>query len=278
MIVDHHIHLFPEACSEDPIAFAEKHFEPHWQDLVAPPGRKSLQGWASVDACLQDMDSAGVEMAWLLGWYWEQADTCRLHNAYYADILQLWPGRFNALACYHPQLVHEEGPDAWVERIWADGFIGVGELLPQVQGFDLTDHAFARVLDMIGERDGWVNFHVTEPVGRTYPGRVDTPLQPFVDLARRHPKTQFILSHLGGGIAFFLDNPVARKGLNNLFIDTAAWPLIYSESAVKAAIQLAGQKRVLYGTDYPLRVFPKLGREQQMKANRERWLSMIKPH
>ena len=90
-------------------------------------------------------------------------------------------------------------------------------------------------------------FHPAKP----YPGRVDTPLDDFVAMARDFPKTNFILAHWGGGLAW----AEASAGLRNVWFDTAASPLLYGpEVWAKAPLG-----RVLFGSDYPLALYPKTG-------------------
>ena len=265
MRIDTHVHIFPDEASEDPVAFAERYGEHHWLSLVAPKDRPSIQGWADPETCLRHMDAAGIDRVILQGWYWEHAETCAMHNRIYADILKRWPDRFSAFASFHSQML-QENPDI-VETLGGMGFCGLGELLPQVQGYAILGDTFAELMHKTTQAGFWVNFHATEPVGAKYPGRVDTPLQDFLDLAKNHPNQRIILSHLGGGLAFFAQNPSARKRSANLYFDTAAWPLIYSENALAAAINLARPKAIFYGTDYPLRSFPKQGLDRQMQLN-----------
>ena len=68
-IIDCHTHCYPPELSADPRAWAASHAEPHWAELVAPAGRRSIQGWGSLEQTLAAMDAAQVEQAVLLGWY-----------------------------------------------------------------------------------------------------------------------------------------------------------------------------------------------------------------
>ena len=264
MRVDSHIHIFPDAAAADPKGFAEEHKETHWLKLVAPASQASIQGWANAEQCLRDMDTAGIDIAVMQGWYWENGNTCAQHNKLYAEILSKWPDRFRGFACFHPGLVKQD--KMWIDSLVDQGFSGIGELLPVVQGYDFETVAFTDVLAQAERAGLWVNFHVTEPAGGKYPGHVETPLQAFVDCARAFPDLKIILSHLGGGLCFFSQNRSIRKYLRNVYYDTAAWPLIYAAEATAQAIKLAGPQ-VLYGTDYPLRTFPKRSLGAQMTSN-----------
>ena len=254
-VIDAHTHFFPESLHQDPASWAALNSEPHWSQLVAPNGKPSLQGWASEQTMLQDMDTAGVEKAVLAGWYWEQAETCRWHNEVYASLLEKHPDRFMALASCQPTA----GPESVIKDLEfarKAGFSGVGELLPQLQGFDYEDEGFRACLDFCREH-GWpILLHVTEPVGRPHSGRIDTPLQPLVDFLGCHSDISFILAHWGGLLPFFELNSVVSSKLAHVYYDTAASPLLYDSAVFALVDKTIGPNRVLYGSDYPLRIFP----------------------
>ncbi|MEM7674286.1 MAG: amidohydrolase, partial [Verrucomicrobiota bacterium] len=144
MRIDTHVHIFPESAGIDPPTFASSQGELHWLKLVAPKDRSSIQAWADPETCLRHMDSVGIDMVILQGWYWENADTCTLHNAIYAEILKKWPDRFKAFASFHPDLVREN--PACLDQILESGFSGLGELLPQAQGYMFEDPDFVKAL------------------------------------------------------------------------------------------------------------------------------------
>ncbi|MBL9207075.1 MAG: hypothetical protein JNN01_18435, partial [Opitutaceae bacterium] len=70
MVIDSHIHMYPASVFADPTAWGTAHREPWWTYCVAPPHQPTLQGWATVDDLVRDMDAAGVDRAVMLGWYW----------------------------------------------------------------------------------------------------------------------------------------------------------------------------------------------------------------
>jgi hypothetical protein len=116
---------------------------------------------------------------------------------------------------------------------------------------------FAAVLARAGEY-GWpVNLHVTDPAGMSYRGRVETPLADFVTLARRFPATNFILAHWGGLLPL-LPAHVGVGQLANMYFDTAASPLLYDADVWSRALPAIGSDRVLFGSDFPLNLYPRL--------------------
>ena len=56
-----------------------------------------------------------------------------------------------------------------------------------------------------------INFHVTEPVGHDYPGRIPTPFEDFLWLACEFPELKIILAHAGGLFPFYELNPKVKK-------------------------------------------------------------------
>jgi predicted TIM-barrel fold metal-dependent hydrolase len=249
VIVDAHVHLYPPEANQVPAAWAARHGEGHWAALTTRVRRdgRPVQGFASVDQLLRDMDAAGVTKAVLLGWYWEHHATCVLQNRFYAECVRAHPDRLAAFAAVQPTA----GEMALTEAVRAldDGLIGFGELSPHSQHFAASDATWHRLLELAARRKVPVNLHVTDPQSRPYPGRVETPLADFVDLAKAFPQTTFILAHWGGGLAWMEE----AAALPNVWFDTAASPLLYGPEVWSKA----RRERVLYGSDYPLILYPK---------------------
>lgn len=266
-VIDAHSHFFPEVMHPHPTGWARDHGETHFARLMeSGSGGSTLQGWASPEAMLRQMDAAGIDRALLLGWYWQNPDNCVWHNAAMATLLRDHPDRFLAFAACHPG-AGVEATRELLEVAGEAGFRGVGELFPQVQGFTFNHPAFGEILDFC-TRFGWpINFHVTEAAGHAYPGRVETPLQDLVYLASIHPRLDFVFSHWGGGLPFFELNPKIRAGLARVYYDTAASPLLYDPRIHPLAVQLIGPGRILWGTDFPLRVFPRQDLSAQYPAS-----------
>ncbi len=248
MIIDAHVHLYPPAVNRDPAGWAAAHGEKHWAELCLRQRKdgKPVQTFPSVDQLLRDMDAAGVAKAILLGWYWENHATCVAQNKFYADCIRAHPDRLAAFATVQPKA----GPVAFEEAVRArdDGLAGFGELSPHSQDFAIDDPVWRQILRLAAEWKVPVNLHVTDPVSRKYPGRVETPLADFVRLAKEFPATTFILAHWGGGLAW---SPEALA-LPNVWFDTAASPLLYGREVWTRA----KTDRVLFGTDYPLILYP----------------------
>ncbi len=254
-IIDGHVHLYPSEANRDPAKWAAARKETHWATLATRRRKdgSAVQGFPSMSELLRDMNAAGIRKAVLLGWYWENHATCVEHNKFYASCIKAYPTRFAAFATVHPAAGAAALDE--VRRARDTGFSGLGELSPHSQHVPLSDPIWRKLMTLAGELKMPVNLHVTDPRSKPYPGRVETPLADFIALARDFPWTNFILAHWGGGLAF---DPV-KGGMPNVYYDTAASPLLYGADVWAKAP--AG--RVLFGSDYPLVLYPKNGKEPE---------------
>ncbi len=253
-VIDVHTHLYPDEPRRDPRGWGEPRGEAHWCNCVAPTDMPSIQGWATVDTLLRDMDAAGVEKVILLGWYWENPQTCEEQNQWYARWMREHPDRIGAFAALNAT-APDAAPDA-IDRAADNGFLGIGECLPQVQGHTLRERCWTQVVEACIERDLPINLHVTEPAGHDYPGKVQTPLEDYVWLAGEYPQAKLILAHWGGLLPLFEMNPTVRRKMANVLYDTAASPLLYDKAVFRTVLDAIGPERILYGSDYPLRLYP----------------------
>ncbi|MDG0964108.1 MAG: amidohydrolase family protein [Opitutales bacterium] len=254
-MIDAHTHRYPPEVFLNPQKFAHSQGENHWLTLISPTNGNSLQGWSSREKMIADMDRASVQKAVLLGWYWENPDTCILQNDWHAEWIKEDPERFYAFATIHPSI---QNPVDELKKRQEQGFVGIGEIHLGVQGFSMQDPAWIDCIKFASEL-GWpINFHVTEPIGHEHPGRIPTPLEDFLWLAREFPELKIILAHAGGLFPFYELNPKVRIDLKNVYYDLAACPLLYDSSIYRKLIDTVGHKKIIWGSDYPLKIFPKL--------------------
>jgi predicted TIM-barrel fold metal-dependent hydrolase len=253
-VIDSHIHLYPPELNADPVAWATAHGESHWATLCTRRRKdgRPVQGFPSVDDLMREMDRADVGRAVLLGWYWENPETCAWQNRFFARCVDAHPDRLIAFATFHPKAGHWPTLNE-MHRARDEGLVGIGELSPHAQGFSIDDPVFREMLTLAADWKMPVNLHVTDPETARYPGRVETPLADFVRLAKEFPKTKFTLAHWGGLLP--MRDPEARD-LDNLFFDTAASPLLYGSDIWGRFIASIPPERLLFGSDYPLNLYP----------------------
>jgi predicted TIM-barrel fold metal-dependent hydrolase len=60
---------------------------------------------------------------------------------------------------------------------------------------------------------------------------------------------------------FYAMNPRIGTLLRNVYYDTAANPLLYSIRSIRAVISMVGADKLLYGSDFPLLLYPSRSRE-----------------
>jgi uncharacterized protein len=257
-IIDAHVHLYPPEVGRDPAAWAVAQGETHWAELCTRRRRdgRPVQTFPTVDQLLRRMDGQQVERAVLLGWYWEKPATCVRQNRFFAECRKAHPDRLAIFATLNPAA----GAAAVRDEIrWARdaGFCGLGELSPHSQHCSVDDPVLAMAFELAGEYGLPVNLHVTDPQGKRYPGRVETPLGDFRRLATAFRRTTFILAHWGGGLVLRETDPAVRNDLPNVIYDTAASPLVCDDQIWRAALDAVPAGKVMFGSDYPLVLYPK---------------------
>jgi uncharacterized protein len=248
-LIDHHVHLYPDAVNRDPVGWAAAAGEPHWARLCTRRRRdcSPVQEFPDLATLLRDLDAAGIARAVLLGWYWERPASCAAQNRFYAECVRLHPDRLSAYATIHPAAAPAE-VEAELHRARDEGLSGVGELSPQSVGASLDSPALHAALALAAAWRWPVNLHVTDPRGRPYPGKIETPFADFERLVRAHPQTSFVLAHWAGGFDV--------RHLAKVQVDTAAAPLLYGPAAWAMRGATVRAEQVLFGSDYPLCLQP----------------------
>lgn len=260
-VVDAHIHMYPPEAAADPAGWGAAHAEPAWTACVAPQGRRSIQGWASPEKLLLDMDQAGVETSVMLGWYWERQETCDLQNGWYVEWIRSHPKRLLGFAAVQPS-GGQRSIDS-LQRALDSGLCGIGELLPGTGGSFLSDPWWGRLFEVAAARAVPVTLHATDPRAGAAAGP-PTPLGDYLRMARAHPKVNFILAHWGGGLAFREDPDGSGPIPQNLYFDTAASPLLYDSGVFRRSVDRVGAGRIIYGSDYPLILYPRQTRKPDL--------------
>ncbi|MCB0036225.1 MAG: amidohydrolase, partial [Anaerolineales bacterium] len=254
MIIDAHVHFTPPELARDLAALSER--EPYWGLLLNPPSGRSIQGYVSAERMMDDMDAAGIAKVVLVGEYFYRHDSCVARNNQAIDLVQKYPERIMAMATIQPTAGLKAAAE--LERCLANGLIGIGELNPYAQGFRLDAPEFAVLVERCIEANVPLNLHVSEEIGGYYLGKSTTPLRAYYELACRYPELKLILAHWGGGLLFYEMMPRVKKQLANVYYDTAASPLLYPTRKIfTTALNCVDSHKILYGSDYPLLVYPR---------------------
>jgi predicted TIM-barrel fold metal-dependent hydrolase len=263
MRIDAHVHYTPPSLAENLNRLAEA--EPYWGLLLAPASAgHTVQGWATPERMIEDMDRAGLDRVVLQGEYRLKHESCVARNNQSLEILRRWPDRVMAFACIQPRAGQAALDE--LKRCLDGGMRGVGELNPYAQGHAMDDVGFLRLVEACAQDDVLLNLHVSEAVGHYYPGKSATPLLDYYHLACQYPELRLILAHWGGGLMFYEIMPEVRRVLKNVWYDTAASPLLYPTAAVfNVALQCIDHRKILYGSDYPLLICPRKQREPDFR-------------
>lgn len=252
--IDAHIHFTPPTLAARLAALRQD--EPFWSLLLTPDRPSAGQDWADPERLLADMDQAGLDRVVIQGNYWRQHETNVSSNSEVIAVVKRWPGRVTGFATLQPKA----GAAAFAEldRCLDAGLSGVGELSPYGQGFSLEDPDFLRLAEACSARGIPLNLHANEAVGHFYPGKGTTALVDYYRLATRFPELKLILAHWGGGLLFYELMPEVARVLANVFYDTAASPLLFPTRRIfPTALSAVGPGKILYGSDYPLRICPR---------------------
>ena len=245
MIIDAHTHIFPPDVMENREIFAKR--DSSFDFIYSNPKARMV----TYQELVEEMDSAGVDKAIACGFPWKSLDLCRNHNNYMIEAVSAYPDRLIGLAMVNP--VAGQACDKEIERCLEGGLSGIGELSADAQGFRLDDERTAgRIAAAAQEADIFLLLHVNEDVGHFYPGKTPTTPASAYRFLEKHPDAVTILAHWGGGLFFYELMPEVAKVTSSVYYDTAASPFLYSPAIYKAAVDIAGPGRILFGTDYPL--------------------------
>lgn len=262
-IWDSHVHLFPPEIYQNFEKYAPR--DPWFQALMKKePNRKGTEEfWATGEEALACADAAGVYGLVMQGWYWNDIGLQRLHNDYMAELIEKHPNRLRGFISVNPKFGASAIEE--VERCLKLGFCGIGELGPGGNGYDFQDRQLIELLECAQAYQLPVCIHCGEPVGHSYPGRDMTSLAPLPDLAKAFPNVAFILAHLGGGLPFYeLNRRIHKSMVKNVYYDTAANPLLYEIQSIKIVTDLIGPERILFGSDFPLNLYPSSNKAMDM--------------
>ena len=247
VIIDAHTHVFPPDVIAQRADFL--HSEPAFGEIYADP-HATLATAAEV---LRTVDESGLDAAVICNFAWADAARCRRTNDYVLEAAAQSGGRLLPFCMVQPAAGATEA-QAELERVARAGARGIGELRPQQQGFSLGPGPAAALLAWAGQTYGLpLLFHVSEPVGRTYPGKAGLAMAEFAAFVCTHPEARVIGAHWGGGLPLYATMPEVRAALRHTYFDTAATALLYDPAIYRIAAELIGLDRVLFGSDYPLR-------------------------
>ena len=209
---------------------------------------------ASAHDLCRSMRRAGLAASVAFGFAWRDPGLCRANNDYVLDAAASsneGGGQIIPFCVVPPGDL--DFAAAEMERCRARGAVGVGELFPQGQGWNLNDRTAVRsFMDMVRSLGLILTIHTSEPVGHAYPGKDSTtPDAIWSVIEAAEGEVPIILAHWGGGLAFYELMPEVHQQAHNVYYDSSASHLLYRPEIYRVMSQLA-PGRVLFGSDYPL--------------------------
>ena len=257
MIIDFHTHI----TAPEIIARRDEYLikDAWFRDLYGNPKARL----SSAEGLISAMDEAGVDQAVVFGFGWRDMDLCRRDNDYVMEAVGSYPERLIGFGIVNPATGAEAVRE--IERCAKGGLCGLGELMPDGQGYRLDDEkAMAPIVEAAMAHDMLLLTHCSEPVGRLYPGKGTVTPDEVIRFARLFPDATLICAHWGGGTIFYELMPDVARIMRNVYYDTAASLLLYHDDIFTLAARWAPGK-VLFATDYPL-IAPKRFIERMQAA------------
>ncbi|MGC9358815.1 MAG: amidohydrolase family protein [Anaerolineae bacterium] len=243
LIIDFHTHILPSDLIARREALCER--EPWFSRLYARPKARL----ATAEDLVAHMADQGIAASVTFGFPFQDVGLCRACNDYVLDAAERYPGALLPFGLTNPR--DPEGISVARGALEA-GALGLGELIPDGQGFALNDeHTLGPLMDLALEHRAPVLLHVSEPVGHDYAGKGWQGPREALELASSHPANSLVLAHWGGGLLFYEHMPEVRRACTNVYYDTAAGPLLYDKRLYQDALGWMPRK-ILFGTDYPL--------------------------
>lgn len=245
MIIDAHTHIISPEIASARAAYCAR--DRWFDECYNHPKAK----FATAESLLASMDAAGIDKAIVTGFAFAGSDLCAVSNDYLIEAVRRYPDRLIGLAAVQPldgdRAVYE------AERCLAAGLSGLGELLPDGQGFDPAEAAtMAPLAALLETHHRPLMLHTSEPVGHLYPGKGHTWPHQIATLARNFPGLKIIAAHWGGGLPFYELMPEVKAALQNVFYDTAATTYLYNFRVFRSVADLCGPAKILFASDYPL--------------------------
>ncbi|MBN1189644.1 MAG: amidohydrolase [Dehalococcoidales bacterium] len=243
MIIDFHTHIFPPEIVHNREKYLET--DPLFALLYANPKARL----ATAEDLLSNMDEQGIDISVTQNIAWNTPEMCRRTNDYIIESIKHYPQRligFGMVVLDSPSSALPE-----IERCAENGIRGMGEIRPD-RRLLAGPLKIRPVMESLIEHDMILSTHTTEPVGHIYTGKGEATPELLYPLFSSYPSLKIVCAHWGGGMPFYFLMPEVRRALDRVYFDSAASPFLYSSRVYLQAASMAGEERILFGSDYPL--------------------------
>ena len=246
MIIDSHVHIFPEKIKQDRSGYFDN--EPEFKLLYDSPKARII----NINDLIESMDRHQVDISIICGFPWRSPEFARQNNDIIIESVQKYPDRIKGLACFDAAW---DGAADETKRCIDAGLCGAGELAFYLSGIDKAALTFLDPVMAVLRDKGNLPcmIHTNEPIGHKYSGKTPVTLEQIYTLAKTFPDNKIILAHWGGGILFYnIMKKETKTVLKNIWYDTAASPFLYDPQIYDIAVDAGVADKVLFGTDFPL--------------------------
>jgi hypothetical protein len=245
VIIDFHTHIVSPQIKERRTDYIE--CDACFSLLYAQPEAKLV----TAEELISTMDECGIDKSVVLNLGWQSHELCVETNDYILESAAKYPKRLIAFCAIQPLAGDKAIRE--IERCAKNGAKGLGEMRPDVQGFDLRNSETMKpFIDTMVAKDLLLLIHSSEPIGHQYSGKGEvTPdiIYPFIEA---FPELKLVCAHWGGGLPFYALMPEVEKAFANVFFDTAATPFLYKPQIFNQIAEITGSSKILFGSDYPL--------------------------
>ncbi|MCL2018220.1 MAG: amidohydrolase family protein [Oscillospiraceae bacterium] len=169
------------------------------------------------------------------------AERVSVINEYLAEIVSASEGFFIGLCALHPAL-SESQIDSELSKAEARGFKGI-KIHPDFQQFEVDSPKAYKIYERAEGRLP-ILFHTGDKrYNYSNPARLARVLNMF-------PKLMAVGAHFGGWSEW--GDVKCLAGFENLYVDTSSSLYAISSEQARELIQVFGEERVMFGTDYPM--------------------------
>ena len=245
MIIDFHTHIVSPEIRERRDEYARR--DACFSILYSQPKAKL----ATAEDLIASMDECGVDKSIVLGLGLVSHELCVEVNDYILESAARYSHRLVGFCTVQP--VAGDKALKEVERCARSGAKGIGEMRPDVQGFDLDNGSMmSSLVGAITSHDLILLMHASEPVGHQYSGKGNVTPELIYPFIQKFPDLKLVCGHWGGGLPFYALMPEVNQALSNTSFDSAATPFLYKPQIFEQVADIAGCEKILFGSDYPL--------------------------
>jgi predicted TIM-barrel fold metal-dependent hydrolase len=245
VIIDFHTHVVPPAIKERRDKYLGR--DACFSLLYAEPKARLI----TAEELITAMDEHEIDKSVILNLGWTSHELCIETNDYILESIDRFPNRLIGFCAIQPLA----GDEAIIEmqRCARNGAKGIGEMRPDVQGFNFKDNSVMKpIIEAIIEHGLIFLTHTSEPVGHQYFGKGRITPEVIYPLIVNFPDLKLVCAHWGGGLPFYALMPEVGEALSNVYFDTAATPFLYKPQIFKQVADIIGSDKILFGSDYPL--------------------------